>query len=116
MADASWRTCRGGGLRIHEPPTTPGTIAMLDFENIVLTGPLTPGRQKLLEWYTDTVMGTNPFRNVIITEINKDSSMGRRFEYQDCLLTGYEFPELRADSGELLEETVVIKPQRLEAP
>jgi len=111
--DDMWHTCTGGGLKIELATATLGPQP-LDVTEIKLTGYVRPPNP-IFEWVTETLAApVAPMRNITITEVMLDGSQGRKFEYFDCFLTGYDFPKLDAASGELLTETATFKPQRVE--
>ena len=119
--DAAWETCTGGALNIEiqarstgadpQHVTSPGHKYI---DEITLRGPMTPERKDITQWIMDTVRGTNPRRNVIVTEILVDGHSGKSYAYQNCFITRVVFPRLDAAGTGNLYEEVSIKPERLE--
>ncbi len=114
-ADSAWESCTGGGIVLQADPrsatheTTPGHKYV---DTVTLRGNLSAGRKAMLEWINATVEGKNQRRNVVIVELTKKGT-GKSYVYEDCLLTGLEFPSLSEGSADVLTETATFKPTRL---
>ncbi len=57
--------------------------------------------------------GKNERYTITITEMAKDKSVVKTFVYDNCLLTGMDFPTVDASSGEILCRTTTWKPEIL---
>ncbi len=116
--DTDWEGWHGGGdllvpagSRVREDTCGPGSTEVAP---VVLRGPLTAGRKALCQWITDTVRGEPWKRILVVNEIPKDGTAGKRFVYHDCFPTRYVFPAFSAAGGGNPYEEVTIKPIRIE--
>lgn len=94
----------------QEEEPTPGCKFV---EEVTLRGPLTKSRQWIAQNINSTLNANYSRFDVTIVEVNKDGSDGRKYTYSGCIITGYKFPSLSADSNDILEEEVSFKPERL---
>lgn len=108
QVDSSWTTVSGGVLveRVDASSHKPGNAPQ---EEIVLRGLVTPERESLARWLTDTQTGGNPYRTVTITLIPRDNDDKARetIIFYDAFLTAYTFPHLDLSDpcpGPLVEE------------
>lgn len=108
----TWETCVGGGLNI-EATGAPGQPVPEFIDEIVLRGPMLISRTWTSQLVNQARAGSPARFNLAIIEILKDGSESRRFNYQDCFITRYEFPLLSAGNYDMLEETITIKPEKL---
>jgi hypothetical protein len=58
-------------------------------------------------------LGKNERFTITITELAKDKSVIKTFEYRDCLLTSLDYPMMSSRSGAVLTERATFKPQIL---
>ena len=57
--------------------------------------------------------GNNPRYTITITEMAKDKSVAKTYNYTDCVFVSLDFPTITASGGEMLMATATFKPQRL---
>ena len=103
-----WKTCRGGGLRVHETEASRGTdkfaehtAGICEWEDVVLTGAITADRKDMLDWYKNMVDkgdAGSVYRSLSITLLNRDGSDSTSINYSECFLTAYSLTPL--DGGE----------------
>lgn len=107
-----WKTCRGGGIRLHESagvtrgadPIKHHTLGTTEWEDVVLTGAVTAERKDMLQWYTDMVekgAAGDCFRDVTITWLKRDGSDDKNVNYLECFLTGYSLTPLDGDEEDV---------------
>lgn len=103
-----WLSFRGGGLMLHETAgVTRGTdntqhhsLGTCEWEDIVLTGHVTPERKDMLQWYTDMVQkgdSGSVYRDVSLTWLKRDGSDDRSVTWNECFLIGYSLTPLDGD-------------------
>jgi len=116
--DTAWETVSGGELNIEVTETTIGSDKFQTHSpghksvgEITLRGAMTDKRAALCTWINETVQGKAWKRNVAITPLHLDGTVGETRVFLDCVPTAYVPPRLRVhdpkdpcDPGPLVEE------------
>lgn len=119
--DSAWRRVSGGAetVEVRKTTTGPDQIQMTApgaayITSIELEGPMTATRKAMYLWIDATNKGQDPRRKVTIKPVDANGQPVKTFVYDNCLIEEYRMPSLSAESHDLLEEYVRIKPERLE--
>jgi phage tail-like protein len=118
--EGAWRSCRGGGIRIHESGgCTVGpdqfknhTRGICEWDDLVLAGAVTKDRKQMLEWYKamqEKGKEADCYRDVTITLLRPDGTDYRNYNYLECWLTSYSLCPLNAEEDDVeAHETIEI--------
>jgi len=119
-SDENWSKVSGGADVIETvesttgpdgaPRFTPGKAFVSD---LTLEGAVTSGRRALLQWLNDSAAGTGDGRaTVTVAPIPCDPTEPCWHQYLRCAIVRFAIPRLIAGSLDVLEDLVVIRPER----
>jgi hypothetical protein len=99
------------GLSKHAEATAGhSTISELELVAFV-----TPNQKHFADIAKKVAIAGEQYRvNITVTELAKNKTPVKTFNYFDCLITSYDYAKFEAGSGELMTETATFKPTRLE--
>ena len=116
--DGSWKMVNGGSLvfDVVSGASTggdqfmQGSLGQKQWQNLVITGPVTATRKDMLQWVSDMKDGKKDKlrRNVTVTMINKDGTDGIAYNFLNCFLESYELTSLSGDNANECYETISI--------
>jgi hypothetical protein len=99
--DSDWETVSTGELVIEMTDTTVGSDKFKtnspghkSVGEITLRGAMTDSRKAMCTWINETVNGKPRKRDIAITPMLLDGTIGETLILHDCAVTGYRMPRL----------------------
>ncbi len=106
-----WKSFKGGGVRFSETSAGTGvdkfketSLGICEWQDITLTGEVTPERKDMLQWYKDMVEKGGEaecFRDVALTFIDREGNDISSISWSECFLTSYSLCDLNSDEEDV---------------
>jgi hypothetical protein len=106
-----WKSFKGGGIRFSETKAGTGqdkfketSLGIGEWQDITLTGEVTPERKDMLQWYKDMVEKGGKeecFRDVALTFIDREGNDISTISWHECFLTSYSLCDLNSEEDDV---------------